>query len=217
MLSAGCGAGLGVGFQVARLRTTSPERTAFQARNEERTGRAPIKAWLPLDRIDVDVKHAVLVSEDYRFFDHSGFDLHEVKVAIRDAIEDGERPRGASTLTQQLAKNLYLSGDRTLSRKLVEAVMTLFLEGLLTKARILELYLNEVEFGPHVYGVQAAARHHFGTSAGHLTQTQAAELAALLPAPHRDRPGSDREAYLARVDRILERMKRTRGFRERIP
>jgi monofunctional glycosyltransferase len=217
VVSAGCGMGLGATLRIVQLREHAPERTALQARNQRRTGRPPTKSWLDLGAMDPDVKHAVLVSEDIRFFDHRGFDFHELKVALREAYESGEPPRGASTLTQQLAKNLYLTADRSLVRKLVEAFYTVVMETLLSKERILEIYLNEVEFGPQVYGVDAAARHHFGRSAQDLSPEQAAQLAALLPAPYRDHPRSGREIYVARWNRILDRMASTADFRARIP
>jgi len=204
VLSAGLGIGLGTGCRVATLRPVAPDTTAFQAESAARLGRPVDKRWLGLDAIDVDVVRAVLAAEDQRFFQHNGFDRHELVLALQDALR-GKKLRGASTLSQQLAKNLYLNSDRTLWRKTKEAGYTVLLELLLSKERILELYLNEVAFGPDVYGVEAAAQHHFECSARDLEVKQAAQLAAVLPAPHRRHPGSG-GAYAERVQWIMERM-----------
>jgi monofunctional glycosyltransferase len=204
LLSAALGIGLGTGCRVATLRIVAPDTTAFQAESAERLGRPVEKRWLDLDAVDGDVVRAVLAAEDQRFYQHGGFDRHELSLALQDALR-GKKLRGASTLTQQLAKNLYLSGDRTLWRKTKEAGYTVLMELLLSKDRILELYLNEVAFGPDVYGVEAGAQHHFGHSARSLSVEQAAQLAAVLPAPHRRHPGLE-GAYAERVEWIIERM-----------
>ncbi|MEM6859525.1 MAG: monofunctional biosynthetic peptidoglycan transglycosylase [Myxococcota bacterium] len=205
LLSAALGIGLGTGCRIATLRFVAPDETAFQRESARRLGRPAVKRWLDLDDIDQDVVRAVLAAEDQRFYRHSGFDRHELSLALQDALR-GKRLRGASTLSQQLAKNLYLSGDRSLTRKLKEAGYTLLLELILSKERILELYMNEVAFGPDVYGVEAGAQHHFGCSAADLSLEQAAQLAAVLPAPHRRRPGVG-GAYDERVEWIMERMR----------
>src|SRR5918999_4903402 len=136
--------------------------------------------WVPYSRISSNLKRAVIVSEDIRFFSHNGFDDTEIKAALQDAWEDKELPRGASTITQQVAKNLWLSPSYNPLRKVKEAILTRQLESKLSKRRILELYLNVAEFGPGIYGAEAAARHYFGKSVASLSQRQAAELAAGL-------------------------------------
>jgi monofunctional biosynthetic peptidoglycan transglycosylase len=127
-----------------------------------------------------------------------------LREAIRKAIREREAPRGASTITQQLAKNLWLSPSRNLTRKIREALLTRQLEESLSKDRILALYLNVVEFGPGIYGAEAAARHYFGKSASELSPREGAMLAAGLPRPKQWNPSSGSENYAKRVDRILE-------------
>ena len=145
------------------------------------------------------VKRAVVVAEDIRFFAHGGVDLDEVEDALERAVERKELPRGASTITQQLAKNLWLTPSRSPLRKGREAILAWQLERTLTKRRILELYLNVAEFGPGCYGVEAAARRYFGKSAADVTPLEAAQLAASLPNPRVWHPGSTGRAYQAYV------------------
>lgn len=203
-----------VGYQwatwpdVEAVRDRMPESTAFIDRYLERTGRSSA-AWSPVPwaRISPHLKEAVVVSEDLEFFSHSGFSTYEIEQSIRRAIERRERPRGASTITQQLAKNLWLSPSRRPTRKAKEVLLTRQLEKHVGKRRILEVYLNVVEFGPGVYGAEAAARHYFGTTAAELTQREAAMLAAGLPRPSQWHPGVTTPAYQRRVGTILERMR----------
>ncbi len=139
--------------------------------------------WRDLDRISPHLARAVIAAEDARFCDHWGIDL----AAVREAVAEGGRLRGASTITQQLAKNLFLWQGRSWLRKGLEAGFALLLEALWSKRRILEVYLNVVEFGRGVFGAEAAARHWFARPAAGLTLEQAARLAAILPDPqHRD-------------------------------
>ena len=192
---------------VEALRSSNPDSTAFIERYLERTGRSSV-AWhpVPASRISPYLKEAVLVSEDLEFFSHDGFSKHEIGVAIREAIEEWKPPRGASTITQQLAKNLWLSPTRSPMRKAREFILTKQLERHLGKERILELYLNVVEFGPGVYGAEAAARHYFGKSAAALAPREAAMLAAALPRPSQWHPGVESASYARRVDRIRRLM-----------
>lgn len=191
---------------VAGLATSFPESTAFIDRYTER-GEAPDWRPVPYAQISPYLREAVVVSEDIEFFQHDGFSAHEMRVAVRQAIARREAPRGASTITQQLAKNLWLSPSRNPMRKLKEAILTRQLEAALEKRRILELYLNVVEFGPGVYGAEAAARRYFGRPAAALTSREAAQLAAGLPRPRTWHPGVESTAYLRRVDRIEARMR----------
>jgi monofunctional biosynthetic peptidoglycan transglycosylase len=142
-------------------------------------------------------------------------DLQEVEDALERAVERKELPRGASTITQQLAKNLWLSPSRSPPRKVREAILAWQLERTLSKRRILELYLNVVEFGPGLYGVEAAARRYFGKPAAALDPLEAAQLAASLPSPRTWHPGSASRAYQAHAARILRRMERT-GWLDRL-
>ncbi len=207
--------------EVARLRSADPSTTAFIERWREarrRDGRPSEPEWrvVPLERISPWLRKAVIVSEDIEFFDHAGFSRAETRAAIEQAIERRRPPRGASTITQQLAKNLWLSPARSPVRKLREATLTIELERTLPKSRILELYLNVAEFGPGVYGAEAAARHWFGVPAERLGPRQAAMLAASLPSPRSWNPESGSAAYRARVDRVLDLMARAAFLNRRL-
>ena len=201
---------------VGRLATARPATTAFieQYRAQQRAAGRPDRVawtWTPYAAISPALKRAVLVSEDVNFFSHHGFALDEMQNALEDALRDHELPRGASTITQQLAKNLWLSRSRTPLRKAKEALLTWQLERRLSKRRILELYLNVVEFGPGVYGVGAASERYFGKTSADLDESEAAQLAAVLPSPTTWRPGSASPAYRRRVAAIERRMERA-GF-----
>jgi monofunctional biosynthetic peptidoglycan transglycosylase len=148
------------------------------------------------------------VAEDASFFSHRGFAADEIREALDKAVKELDLPRGASTITQQLAKNLWLSPSRNPIRKVKEAVLTWQLERALTKRRILELYLNVVEFGPGVYGAEAAARHYFRKPAAELTEHDAAQLAAALPRPSAWHPGVGTRGYQRYVEDIRRRMER---------
>jgi monofunctional biosynthetic peptidoglycan transglycosylase len=162
-----------------------------------------VQRWVPYSRISVSLRRAVLVTEDSAFFEHDGIDLEQIKQSIQDNIEKG-RVRGASTITQQLAKNLYLSPARTPWRKLREWAIARRLERELPKRRILELYLNVVEFGPRTYGVEAAARRYFGKPASALAPSEAATLAAMIPSPRIYDP----LRHPGRVERRARRIRR---------
>jgi monofunctional biosynthetic peptidoglycan transglycosylase len=193
---------------VAALAARNPETTAFIERWESVNPGAHVQLrWTPYDRISPHVARAVLVAEDIDFFSHSGFATEEIKTALREAAQGG-RIRGASTLTQQLAKNLWLAPSRTPWRKIEEAILTLQLERHLTKRRILELYLNVVEFGPGVWGIGNAAHTYHHAPASELSERQAAELAAGLPRPRTWHPGVESSGYRRRVEMILRRMER---------
>jgi len=189
---------------VAALATQNPENTAFiqQARSR---GTEIEWRWVTSDAISIDLKKGVLVAEDLSFFKHKGFDTYEIRIAAREAAR-GKRVRGASTITQQLAKNLWLSPSRSPTRKLREIVLTRQLERHLSKQRILEIYLNVVEFGPGIYGAEAASRHYYGIPAADLNAEQAARLAASLPRPSMWHPGVESRGYEGSVLRILNLM-----------
>jgi len=158
--------------------------------------------FVGLDRIAPDLQHAVIAAEDARFFQHHGFDWHEMRTAAEEDLEKG-RGRGASTITQQLVKNLFFGTGRSFLRKGVEFTLVPVAELGLGKRRILELYLNVVEWGPGIYGAEAAARYHYAIAARSVGPQQAARLAAILPAPLRRRPERMND-YSAL---ILERMR----------
>lgn len=193
---------------ISSLRTENPTTTSMiehrlsEARAEGREARKYM-VWTPIEQISPHLQRAVIAGEDSRFFEHEGFDWEAIQKAWDEAVKEGEKEakaegdydpngwippmpsfkRGASTITQQLAKNLYLSEDRNFLRKGREAVYTYFLERELSKKRILEIYLNSIEWGDGVYGAEAAARTYFRKSASNLTREEAAFLAAMIPSP----------------------------------
>ncbi|MGH7216280.1 MAG: monofunctional biosynthetic peptidoglycan transglycosylase [Nitrospiraceae bacterium] len=194
---------------VSALRATNPTVTALmKARQTQAEAKGHTIGrqwmWVPLSRISPYLRQAVVAGEDASFFSHEGFDWEGIKDAARYNLEAGKLKRGGSTITQQLAKNLYLSSERSLLRKVREALITRSLEHHLTKERILELYLNIAEWGHGIYGAEAAARHHFKKSSRDLTADEAAWLAASLPAPRRYDPIRKTTFLTRRHDRILK-------------
>jgi monofunctional biosynthetic peptidoglycan transglycosylase len=193
---------------ISKLRTENPQTSSMieyrlqQAREENREPRKYM-VWQPIEQISPNLAKAVLAGEDARFFEHKGFDWEAINKAWDEAVKEGEKEakaegdydpndwippmpsfkRGASTITQQLAKNLYLSEDRNFLRKGREAAYTYFLERNLNKKRILEIYLNVIEWGDGIYGAEAAARVYFNKSASNLSPQEAAYLSAMIPSP----------------------------------
>jgi monofunctional glycosyltransferase len=159
--------------------------------------------FLRLNRISPDLQHAVIAAEDSRFFQHHGFDWHEIHTALEDHSEDG-RIRGASTITQQLVKNLFFGTGRSFVRKGAEFTLVPIAEFGLGKRRILELDLDVVEWGPGIYGAEAASHYHYGTGAHSLGREQAARLAAILPAPLHRRPQRMNEYSELILDRMRQ-------------
>ena len=159
--------------------------------------------FIPLGQISTDLQHAVIAAEDGQFYQHHGFDWHEIQIAAEDDLE-GERTRGASTITQQLVKNLFFGTGRSILRKGAEATLVPVAELVLGKRRILEIYLNVVEWGPGIYGAEPASRYYYATTARNIGRQQAARLAAILPAPLKRRP--ERMNSYSAI--ILERMGR---------
>jgi monofunctional biosynthetic peptidoglycan transglycosylase len=197
------------------LRTENPKSTALidqRAAEAQAEGKKPRRRqqWVPLSSITKSAALAVVLSEDASFFDHEGVDTKELEKALEEAVRKGKLGRGASTITQQLAKNLWLSTDRSLLRKLKELVLARRLEQALTKPRILTIYLNVVEWGNGVYGIEAGAREHFGVSASQLTPAQGAILAAMLPAPRKRSPASGSKALRRRAHWVVEQMQAVR-------
>ena len=166
----------------------APATTAFMdARLEVMRAKDP-KAklkyqWVPYDKISSRLKRAIIVAEDAKFIDHEGFDWEGIQKAIDKNQRRGKIVAGGSTISQQLAKNLFLSGQRSALRKGEEALITLMMEAVLSKERIFEIYLNIIEWGDGVFGAEAAARHYYGVSAAQLSAEQAAKLAAMVPRP----------------------------------
>jgi len=158
--------------------------------------------FIPLSQISPDLQHAVVAAEDARFYQHHGFDWHAIQIDAEEDLEGG-RMRGGSTLTQQLVKNLFFGTGRSILRKGAEATLVPVAEFVLGKQRILEIYLNVVEWGPGIYGAESASRYYDGTAARNIGRQPAARLAAILPAPLKRRP-ERMNNYSAR---ILERMR----------
>ena len=201
---------------VRPLATDAPETTAFielRAREARRAAKPVerVQRWVDYDDISPNLKRAVLTAEDSAFFDHDGFDYDEIRKSA-EMWKRGDFSRGASTITQQLAKNLYLSPSRNPARKFREILITRLLEGALTKRRILELYLNVVEWGDGVYGADGAARTYFRTSAAGLSAEQSALLAGSLINPRRYSPAAPPRRLRQRQAIILRRMRAGGGL-----
>ncbi len=196
---------------VRALATENPATTAFiELRREEAHDRGRNfnlrRRWVPYNRIANSLKRAVIVAEDSAFFAHEGLDYEQIRESIEDSLEDGGAIRGASTITQQLAKNLYLSESRNPVRKLRELLITRRLEAALSKRRILEIYLNSIEWGDGIFGCEAAARAYFGKGAAELGASEAALLAGAIINPRVHSPARPTRRLLRRQQIILRRM-----------
>src|SRR5882672_6238816 len=162
--------------------------------------------WIPYHRISNELKRAIIIAEDAKFVDHDGFDWEGIQRALEKNQRRGKVVAGGSTITQQLAKNLFLSGERSLVRKAQEAILASMLEATMSKRRIFEIYLNVVEWGESVFGAEAAARHYFGADAATLDSAQAARLAAMLPRPRYYDRNRDSPYLINYSDSILVQM-----------
>jgi monofunctional glycosyltransferase len=193
---------------VTSLARTNPRTTALmeQRANEKVTKLQPLRAWVPYGHISIHLRNAVLVSEDSAFFQHSGFDWTQIKESAKRDWEEKRFSRGASTITQQLAKNLYLSTSRNPLRKVQEFFIAGELERHLSKERILEIYLNVIEWGDGIYGIDAAAKRYFGKSPSELYPEEAAVLAAMIPNPRRYTPVLNGAYLEKRKGEILDHM-----------
>lgn len=201
---------------IAALKTSSPEISAFMQKrvdDAELKGKAlRIKRkYTPLFRISPYLRRAVLISEDDKFWQHEGFDFAAIERAFERNLEEKRFAFGASTITQQLARNLYLSPSKNPLRKAKEAILTLRMENQLSKKRILELYLNFAEWGKGIFGVEAAARHYFKKSASRLSPMEACRLAAVLPNPRYYNPAGN-SRYVLKKARKIYRIMAKRGF-----
>ena len=196
---------------VRPLATVNPTSTAFMRLREREADGEGLKSkyvyrWVPYSRISPSLKRAVLVAEDSAFWDHEGIDVEEIRRAIHDGLAKGQAPRGASTITQQLAKNLYLSPSYDPLRKIKELIIARRLEVALSKARIFEIYLNVIEWGDRVWGAEAAARTYFGVPAASLSRQQSALLAGAIVNPRLLTPARPTRRLLRRQRIILVRM-----------
>ncbi|MCC5808797.1 MAG: monofunctional biosynthetic peptidoglycan transglycosylase [Ectothiorhodospiraceae bacterium] len=202
---------------VASLRWVNPPTTAFmlqhnwQTRGSDETGPAR-HAWVSWDNISPQVALAVIAAEDQRFSQHKGFDFQSMGEAVR-TYREGGRMRGASTISQQVAKNLFLWPGRNMARKAIEAYFTVLIEFLWPKQRVLEVYLNVAQFGPDVYGVEAASQAYFGKPASQLTPSEAARMAAVLPNPVRFRLDQPSDHVWQRQQWIERQMRQLGGTR----
>ena len=192
---------------VLALRWIDPPTTMvqIQRRLEAMRRHRPYKklyVFVPLRRIAPDLQHAVISAEDGRFRQHHGFDWVEMQKVLEDDIKRGRLGRGGSTITQQLVKNLFLTTERSLIRKAAEFAVVPMMEALLSKDRILELYLNVIEWGPGIYGAQAASEYYYHVPASGVKREQAARLAAIIPAPLKRKPDRMNEYS----EEILNRM-----------
>ena len=190
----------------------NPSSSAFMEDNlsllQEKNPDAELRyQWVDYDKISNNLKRAVVASEDAKFVDHEGFDWEGIEKAYQKNIKKGKIKAGGSTISQQLAKNLFLSGKRSYVRKGQEAIITLMLENILSKRRILEIYLNVIEWGNGVFGVEAAARHYYKTSAGKLSSAQAAKLAAMIPNPKYYDKHRNARGLLRKTNIIQSRMR----------
>ncbi len=166
------------------------------------------RVWVPLSRVSPYLIKAVLIAEDDKFWRHEGFDYEAIRKAMEKDIKAKKFKLGGSTISQQLAKNLYLSPAKNPFRKVAEAVITWRMEKVLTKRRILELYLNVIEWGEGIFGAEAASRHYFGKSSSELTAEEASRLAAVLPNPRKYRPTGDQRYVVNRSNLIYSIMVR---------
>ncbi len=204
--------------RVEQLVKVNPTTTAWmELRDAEARakGKRPRhnQVWVPLGTISANLKNAVLIAEDAAFFQHEGLDYNEIREAIKINAEKFDFARGASTITQQLAKNLYLSPSKNPVRKIKELLITFALERHLSKKRIFEIYLNVIEWGDGVYGAEAAARTYFGKSCSNLSEEEAAGLAAVIINPRRYSPIDPSKRIRNRIELILARMQKYRYYR----
>ena len=162
--------------------------------------------WTPLSAVPSSLKKAVIAAEDANFYSHEGVDYEAIKEAIKADLQKGRFARGGSTITQQVAKNVFLSREKTISRKIKEILLARRMDDVLSKSRILELYLNAVELGPMVYGVGHASKYYFGKHPSALTVRESAFLASMLPGPRVYNPYRKLDRVMRRSDRILKRM-----------
>jgi monofunctional glycosyltransferase len=193
---------------VQELKRTNPATTALMAQRAAETNRPlrPLKAWIPYNTISSHLRNAVLVAEDGAFFQHSGYDVTQIKESVKKNINERRFARGASTITQQLAKNLYLSTSKNPLRKLHEFLIAQELERYLTKQRIFEIYLNVIEWGDGIYGIEAASETYFGKTASQLLPEEGAILAAMIPNPRRYTPARNGKYLEKRKDELLRRL-----------
>lgn len=197
--------------EIRNIRKINPKITALmEQRKKEAVNKkrrySIQQQWVSLSQISENLKRAVIVSEDGKFYEHDGIDWYEVKESIKKDIKKGKFVRGASTITQQLGKNLFLSTSKDPIRKLKEVIIATMIEDELTKSRIFELYLNIIEMGDGIFGVEAVSLIYFGKHSSELSRDEAARIAAVIPSPLRYKPNSESRYVRYRKNIILARM-----------
>ena len=200
-------------YNVLTLRRHNPRTTALIELRKQESRAAhrrmkPEMIWKSLGQISPNLIHAVFLAEDDTFYQHHGFDFEQIQIALAEDLEKQKFAYGGSTITQQLARTLYLRPRKSILRKAKEAVLTVYLEHLLTKKRILELYLNVVEWGPGIFGAQAASEYYFLKPAAELSPDEAVALASILPSPRRWSPFSEKAFMARRRIQLMGRMQK---------
>jgi len=200
-------------YNVLELKYRNPTTTALIELREAEARRKglqmrPDLEWKNLADISPSLVHAVFLAEDDTFYQHHGFDFEQIGIALEKDLSKKRYVYGGSTITQQLARTLFLRPKKSIVRKLKEAVLTVYLEALLSKKRILELYLNVIEWGPGIYGAEAASRFYFWKHASELTPDEGVALASILPSPRRWSPFSEKAFIARRRTQLLERMQK---------
>lgn len=203
-------------LDVIKLKRERPGETAFMRMHEDEArskGNRFVRrqSWVSLNRIPRTAINAVIVAEDGTFWTHGGFDWFEFRESVLRNFSEGRVARGASTITQQLVKNLYLSPSKDPMRKLKEWILTWWIELNLPKARILEIYLNVIEWGPGVYGIESGSQYHFGKSSAELSREECARLAAVIPSPKRFKASATR-GFVPRYSRMILQRMEARGL-----
>ncbi len=201
---------------ISRLKKENPQKSSFMKYREkewqEKGRKIAIKqAWMPLSQVSSFLIKAVLIAEDDKFWKHEGFDFEAIQKAIERDIKEKKLKFGGSTISQQLAKNLYLTPSKNPIRKFKEAILTWRIENNLTKKRILEIYLNIAEWGDGIFGIEAASRHYYGKSPSELTAEEAARLASVLPNPRKYNPTST-SRYVEKRSRLIYNIMVKRGI-----
>jgi len=196
---------------LSKLRKENPKKTALmeyreKAYKEKKKRYRMDQSWVPLSKISPYLIKAVLIAEDDKFWKHEGFDYEAIQKAIEKDLKAKKFKSGGSTISQQLARNLFLSPEKFLIRKISEAIITWRMEKVLSKKRILELYLNVAEWGEGIFGVDAASRHYFGKPSSELTPEEAARLASVLPNPRKYNPAGDQRYVINRSNLIYSIM-----------
>ncbi len=206
-------------YDVKRLAKENPIPTSFMKYRmkqwEEKGLNKKIRhTWVPLSQISRPMRLAVIVSEDAKFWQHDGFDFEAIQNAFEENFKSGKFKYGASTISQQIVKNIYLSPTKNPLRKIKEAILTYRMEQVVSKKRILEIYLNIAELGDGIFGVQEAAKYYYGKPASALTITEAAQLAAILPNPIKYNPKSNQKFVTNRTKIIVSRIMKIESYKQ---